>query len=144
MWSKLIVGAAAILAAALFAFLGVRLINAYGNARYQAGFAEARTQQVPAILAANEAAARATLDARDRLIAAERNHGAETARLVALIQHSDDEVNAYEASATSRADCLDAERVRAIEVTRGGLFPGGATTAPSGGEPGPLPAKPAD
>jgi hypothetical protein len=42
MWTKLMLSAAAVLAAALLAFLGDRLINAYGTARYQAGLAEGR------------------------------------------------------------------------------------------------------
>jgi len=132
--------AAAVLAAALFAFLGDRMIQAYGAARYQAGLADGRVQQLPAILTANAAAAQAGLDARDRLIAAEHNHATQAVRLAALIQQSEDEGRAYEASDAGRADCLDAERVRAIEVTRAALFPVAAAQTSTSGQSGPLPA----
>lgn len=140
MWAKLILGAAAVLAAALFAFLGDRLIMAYGDARYVAGLADGQVRQLPAILTANAQAARAGLDARDRLIAAEQSHANETARLVALIQQSDDEVKAYDASADGRGGCLDAKRVRAIEAARAALFPNAGPEAAGADEPGPMPA----
>jgi len=143
MWAKLTLGAAAVLAAALFAFLGDRLIAAYGNARYAAGLADGQVRQLPAILAANAHAARASLDARDRIIAAEQIHADETARLAAMVERSDEEVNAYEASAAGRAGCLDAERVRAIEATRAALFPAAGTQAPGSGEPRSVPTEPA-
>ena len=130
--------AAAVLAAALFAFLGDRLISAYGDARFQAGLAGGQVKQLPAILAANAAATKAGLDARDRLIAAEHDHAAETARLAAVIQQSEHEGKAYEASDAGRADCLDAERVRAIEASRAALFPATATSAAGDDEPRPM------
>jgi hypothetical protein len=140
MWTKLILSAAAVLAAALFAFLGDRLINAYGAARYQAGLAEGQLQPLPAILTANASAARAGLDARDRLIAAEHNHATEAVRLAALIRQSEDEGKAYEASNAGGADCLDAERVHSIEATRAALFPAAPAQASGGGQSGPVPA----
>ncbi len=130
--------AAAVLAVALFAFLGDRLISAYGDARFQAGLAGGQVKQLPAILAANAAATKAGLDARDRLIAAEHDHAAETARLAAVIQQSEHEGKAYEASDAGRADCLDAERVRAIEASRAALFPATATSAAGDDEPRPM------
>jgi len=144
MWAKLMLGAAAVLAAALFAFLGDRLIAAYGNGRYAAGLADGQVRQLPAILAANAQAARAGLDARDRIIAAEQVHADETARLAAMVERSDEEVKAYEAGAAGRAGCLDAERVRAIEATRAALFPATGTQATDGGEPRSVPANAAD
>jgi hypothetical protein len=140
MWNKLILRAAAVLAAALFAFLGDRTIHAYGAARYQAGLAEGQLQPLPAILTANASAAKAGLDARDRLIAAEHNHATQAVRLAAVIQQSEDEGKAYEASDAGRADCLDAERVRTIEATRAALFPAAAPQASGSGQSGSLPA----
>jgi len=140
MWAKLMLGAAAVLAAALFAFLGDRLIAAYGNGRYPAGLADGQVRQLPAILAANAQAARAGLDARDRIIAAEQVHADETARLAAMVERSDEEVKAYEAGAAGRAGCLDAERVRAIEAGRAALFSAAGPEAAAGDDPGPVPA----
>ena len=139
MWTKLILSAAAVLAAALFVFLGDRTIQAYGAARYQAGLAAGQLQQLPAILTANAAATQAGLDTRDRLIAAEHNYATEAARLAALIQQSEDEGKVYEASDAGRADCLDAERMRAIEATRATLFPATAAQASDNGQSGPVP-----
>jgi hypothetical protein len=140
MWTKLMLSAAAGLAAALFAFLGNRLISAYGDARYQAGLAEGRVRQLPAILAANAAAVQAGLDTRDRLLVAEHVHAAETARLTALIQQSEDEGKAYEASDAGRTDCLGPDRVRAIEAGRATLFPASAAQTSGGGLSGSVPA----
>ena len=140
MWTKLMLSAAAVLAAALFAFLGNRLISAYGAARYQAGLAQGQVQQLPAILAANAAAAQAGLDARDRLIDAEHDHAVEAARLAAVIQRSQDEGNAYEASDAGRADCLDAERVHSIEAIRAALFPAATAQAAGRSQSGSVPA----
>lgn len=131
--------AAALLVAALFAFLGDRTVQAYGAARYQAGLAEGRVQQLPAILTANAAATQAGLDARDRLVAAEHDHAVETARLAAVIQQSEDEGKAYEAIGAGRADCLDADRVRAIETSRAALFPAAAASAAGDDEPRSMP-----
>ena len=64
MFAKLMIGAAAVLAAALFAYLGGRLINAYGEARYQSGLADGQLKQMPAILTANARAAQAAGGAR--------------------------------------------------------------------------------
>jgi hypothetical protein len=127
MWAKMMVSAVAVLAAALFAFLGDRMINAYGAARYEAGLAQGQARQLPGILAANAAASRAGLDARDRLIAAEHNHANEIARLAALLQQSENEGKAYDASDAGRAACLDVERVRAIEASRLALFAAAAS-----------------
>jgi hypothetical protein len=139
MWSKIMTGAAALLAAALFASLGNRLIGAHGEARYQAGLAKGQVQQLPAILAAHAAATKEALDARDRIITADAAQAKEMARLTALIRRSDDEVNAYEATDAGHADCLGAGRVRAIEAARAALFPVTAQ-APNGGVSGSLPA----
>jgi hypothetical protein len=136
MYAKLVVGAVAVLAAALFAYLGHSVITAYGAARYQAGLAEGRLQQVPQILSANAIAAKAALEARDRIIAAETAHASEAARLAALIQQSQDEVKTYEANSAGVRDCLDAERVRAVEAARRALFPTAASTEAASGEPG--------
>lgn len=140
MIAKLIPSAVAILAAALFAYLGRTTILAYGAARYQAGLADARLQQVPQILSANGAAAKAATDARDRIIAAETTRAGEAARLTRLIERSQDEVRAYDTNDAGRADCLGAERVRAIEAGRAALFPAAAPAAASAGEPGSVPA----
>jgi len=136
MYAKLMMSAVAMLAAALFAYLGHSVITAYGAASYRAGLAEGRLQQVPQILSANAAAAKAALDTRDRIIAAETVHANETARLATLIQQSQDEVKAYEASGAGVGDCLDAERVRAVEAARRALFPTAASTEAANGEPG--------
>ena len=135
MYAKLMMGAVAVLAAALFAYLGHSVIAAYGAARYQAGLADGRLQQVPQILSANAIAAKAALDDRDRIIAAEAAHAFEAARLAALIQQSQDEVKAYEASGAGAGDCLNAERVRAVESARSALFPPAASTEAANGEP---------
>lgn len=140
MFAKLMTSAVAILAAALLAYLGRATIAAYGAARYQAGFADARLRQVPQILSANAAAAKAATDARDRIIAAETARAEGAARLSALIERSQDEVKAYETSDAGRADCLGAERVRAIEAGRAALFPAAAPAPASSGESGSLPA----
>jgi hypothetical protein len=97
-------------------------------------------QPLPAILTANASAAKAGLDARNRLIAAAHNHATEAVRLAALIQQSEDEGKAYEASDTGRADCLDAERVHTIEATRAALFPATAAQAAGSGQSGSVPA----
>jgi len=141
MYAKLMMGAAAVLAAALFAYLGHVLIAGYGTARYRQGLAEARAERLPQILSANQAATKAALDARDRLIAAEAARADQVARLTALIRRSDEEVGAYETSDAGRAGCLDAGRVRAIEANRAALFPVAPGT--SRGEPGPMPTEPA-
>lgn len=140
MFAKLIPSAVAILAAALFAYLGRTTILAYGAARYQAGLADARLQQLPQILSANEAAAKAAVGARDRIIAAETARAGETARLTGLIERSQDEVRAYETKDAGRADCLGAERVHAIETGRAALFPAAAPAPTRVGEPGSVPA----
>lgn len=140
MWTKLILSAAAVLAAALLAFLGDRTIHAYGLARYQAGLAQGQIRQIPAILSVTAAAAQAGLDVRDRLRAAEHDHATEAVRLAALIQQSKDEGKAYEAGDAGRADCLDAERVHAVEATRVALFPAPAAQASGSDQSGPVSA----
>ena len=140
MWAKMMVSAAALVAAALFAFLSDRMINAYGTARYEAGLAEGRVEALPGVLTANAAVTQAGLDARDRLIAAEHNHANEAARLAALIQQSEDEGKAYEASDSGRAVCLDIERVHAIEANRRALFPSTASATTEANATGPMPA----
>jgi len=139
MFAKIMSGAAAVLAAALFAYLGHALIEAYGAARYQAGLADGQLRQVPQILAANAAVTKAGLDARDRIIAAEVAHASEATKLAELIQKSEDEVKSYEASDAGIAGCLGAERVRAIEASRAALFPAPSSTAAGSGEAGPVP-----
>ena len=140
MFTKLMTSAVAILAAALFAYLGRTTILAYGAARYQAGLADARLQQVPQILSANEAAAKAATDARNRMIAAETSRAGEAARLAMLIERSQEEVKAYETKDAGLAGCLGAERVRAIETARAALFPAASPTPAGAGEPGSVPA----
>jgi hypothetical protein len=142
MYAKLMMGAAAVLAAALCAYLGHVLIAGYGTARYRQGLAEARAERLPQILSANRAATKAALDARDRLIAAEAARADQAARLTALIRRSDEEVGAYETSDAGRAGCLDAGRVRAIEANRAALFPAIPAPETSGGEPRPMPTEP--
>jgi hypothetical protein len=139
MFAKLMICAAAMLAAALFAYLGHIVIDAYGAARYHAGLADGRLEQMPGILSANAAAAKAELAARERIIAAETAHAGETTRLAALIQRSQDEVKAYETSAAGAAGCLDADRVRAIEAVRTALFPSLTAAAAGSGKSGPVP-----
>jgi hypothetical protein len=134
-FAKLMIGAVAVLAAALFAYLEQAMIAAYGTARYQAGLAEGRLQQLPQILSANQAAAKAGLDARDHIIAAETAHAGEAARLAALVERSQDEVRAYEASDAGRASCIGAERVRAIGASRAALFPAAPAVPAGGGGP---------
>ena len=120
-------GAVAALAAALFAFLGDRMIAAYGNARFEAGVAVGQIRQFPAILASQQAAAQAALDRQDRMIAAGTRHASEIARIAASFRTSDEEFHAYAATLPGRADCLDPERVRAIEAARAALFAARAT-----------------
>jgi hypothetical protein len=140
MWGRLLAGAAVMLTFALAAFLGQHMIAAYGDARYAAGRAAERVAQLPSILAANAAAAKAALTARDRIITADSVHAAELARLLLPILHSNDEVTAYAATDAGRAACLDAERVRGIEASRSAFFPAAAPAAPGIGEPRPVPA----
>lgn len=140
MFVKLMIGAAAVLAAALFAYLGDRLINAYGEARYRSGFAEGRLKQVPGILAASEKAAQAGLDARDRVIAADGRRDATLARLIPQILSAQDKVTAYAASTAGRAYCLGPERVRGIETDRTALFPATPSDAAGDGAAGSLSA----
>jgi len=140
MFAKLMIGAAAVLAAALFAYLGDRTINAYGEARYQSGLADGQLKQVPGILAANARAAQAGLDARDRVIAADGARDAELGRLLPQILSAQDKVTAYAASAAGRAVCLGPDRVWSIEADRTALFPA-ATPDSAGGHPArPVPA----
>jgi len=142
MFAKLMMGAVAVLAAALFAYLGDRLVNAYGEARYQSGLADGQLRQIPGILAANQQAARAGFDARDRVIAADGARDATLNRLIPQILFSEDKVTAYAASAAGRADCLSPERVRGIEADRLTLFPATASYPASDGTAGSLPADP--
>ena len=128
------VGAAAVLAAALFAYLGDRLINAYGEARYQSGLADGQLKQIPAILTANARVAQAGLDARDRVIASDSAHDAALGRLIPQILSAQDKVTSYAATGAGRAACLGPERVRDIEADRAVLFPAAAAD-PAGGEP---------
>jgi len=121
--AKLIICAAAVLAATLFAYLGSRLIDAYGDARYESGLADGQLKQMPGILAANRRAAQAGLDARDRVIAADGAHDATLRRLIPQILSAQDKVTAYATSVAGRAICLGPERVRGIESDRLSLFP---------------------
>lgn len=123
MWSKLTLSAVAILATALFAFLGDRMIAAYGAARYQAGVADGRMRQLPAILDSRDAGERTAIEARDRIIAADARAGRELARIIAQGRQSDKDFHAYQTSEDGRADCLGAERVRALAAARDALFP---------------------
>ena len=139
MFGRLMIGAAAVLAAALFAYLGDRLISAYGEARHQSGLADAQLKQFPGILAANEKAAQAGLDARDRIIAADGTRDAELGRLLPEIRSARDKVATYAASIAGRADCLGAERVRGIEADRRTLFPAATPGQAGDGTAGSVP-----
>lgn len=139
MLAKLMMCAAAVLAAALFAYLGDRLIQAFGEARYQSGLAEGQLKQVPGVLAANAAAAAAGLDARDRVIAADAARNAELARIIPQILSANDKVRSYAASSAGRAACLGPDRVRGIEAGRAALFPPIAFTTSGSGATGSLP-----
>jgi len=140
MFAKLMMGAAAVLAAALFAYLGDRTIHAYGDARYQGGLADGQLKQVPGILAANARAAQAGLDARDRVIAADGTRDAELGRLLPQILSAQDKVTAYAASAAGRAVCLGPDRVRDIETDRSALFPAAVPDPAHGRQAGSMPA----
>lgn len=139
MFTKLMIGVAAVLAAALFAYLGNRLIHAYGDARYESGLANGQLNRMTDILAANRAAAQAGLDARDRVIAADSTRDAELGRLIPQILSAQTKVTAYAASAAGRADCLGPERVRGIETDRAALFPAPASDSADGGAAGSVP-----
>jgi len=140
MFAKLMMGAAAVLAAALFVYLGDRLIGAYGEARYQSGLADGQIKQMPRILAANEKAAQAGLDARDRVIAADGVRDATVARLIPQILSAQDKVTAYAASAAGQAACLGPDRVRGIEADRAALFPSASPDTASDGPARSVPA----
>jgi len=137
MFAKLMIAAAAVLAAALFAYLGDRTIQAYGEARYQSGLADGQLKQMPVILAANEKVTQTALDARDRIIAADGTRDAELGRLLPEILSAQDKVTTYAASTAGRADCLGPDRVRGIEADRLALFP-----APTPSEAGSDAARP--
>ena len=139
MFAKVMISAAAILAAALFAYLGNRLINAYGEARYESGLADGQLKQMPGILAANRRATQAGLDARDRVIAADGAHDAAVSRLIPQILSAQEKVTAYAASAAGRAICLGPDRVRGIEADRLALFPATAHTSAGHGSAGSMP-----
>jgi len=139
MFAKVMISAAAILAAALFAYLGNRLINAYGEARYESGLADGQLKQMPGILAANRRATQAGLDARDRVIAADGAHDAAVSRLIPQILSAQEKVTAYAASAAGRAICLGPDRVRGIEADRLALFPATAPTSAGHGSAGSVP-----
>ena len=143
MFAKLMISAAAVLAAALFAYLGNRLIDAYGDARYQSGLAAGQLKQVPDILAANRQAAQAGLNARDQVIAADGARDATLGRLIPQIISAQEKVTAYAASAAGRADCLGADRVRGVEADRRALFPAAIADTADGGPAGSVPANPA-
>lgn len=140
MFAKLMMGAAAVLAAALLAYLGDRTINAYGEARYRSGLSDGQLQQVPNILAANARATQAGLDARDRVIAADGARDSELGRLLPQILSAQDKVTAYAASAAGRAACLGPDRVWNIEADRSALFPPAAADSAGGGPARPVPA----
>jgi len=140
MFAKLMMGAAAVLAAALFAYLGDRTIHAYGEARYRSGLADGQLRQMPGILSANARAAQAGLDARDRVIVADGMRDAELGRLLPQILSAQDKVTAYAASVAGRAACLGPDRVRSIEADRIALFPDAATNSAGGSPTGPVPA----
>ena len=140
MFAKLMIAAAAVLAAALFAYLGDRTIQAYGEARYQSGLADGQLKQVPGILAANVRAAQAGLDARDRVIAADGARDAELGRLLPQVLSAQDKVTAYAATIAGRAACLGPGRVRDIETDRLALFPAAAPDPAYGRQPGSVPA----
>lgn len=142
MFAKMMIGAAALLAAAPLAYLGHELIQAYGEARYQSGLADGRLRQLPDIVAANAEAARAGLAARDRVIAADGLRDAALNRMIPQILSAQDKVTAYAASIAGRAACLGAERVRGIETDRLALFPVATSNTAGGGPAGPVPADP--
>jgi len=140
MFAKLMIGAAAVMVAALFAYLGDRTIRAYGEARYQSGLSDGQLKQMPGILAANARAEQAGLDARDRVIAADGRRDAELGRLLPQILSAQDKVTAYAASAAGRAACLGPDRVWSVEADRSALFPAAATDSAGDRQSGPMPA----
>lgn len=140
MFAKLMMGAAAVLAAALFAYLGDRLITAYGEARYERGLADGQIKQIPNILAANAEAAQAGLEARDRVIAADGARDTTLARLIPQILSAQEKVTAYAASPAGRTACLGPDRVRGIEADRIALFPAASPNSTGGGTVGSVPA----
>jgi len=138
MWSKIVASAAGLLAMALAVFLCLRLVTAYGDARRAAGRAEAEVAQLPAILAANAAAARAEIRGRDNVLAADQRSADELARILPLVLAANEKVSSYAQTATGRIPCLDADRVRGIETDRAALFPTARDTPE--GFAGPVPA----
>jgi len=140
MWSKIIVSAVALLAAALFAYLGQRTIAAYGTARQAQGAAEGKLTQLPAVLEANAQAARTAIEARDRVIAANGARDAEIDRLLPLILSARDKVTAYAETDRGRATCLGPERVRDIAADRTALFHPATADATGSDRPGSVPA----
>ncbi|WP_442679738.1 hypothetical protein ACSBM8_00600 [Sphingomonas sp. ASY06-1R] len=123
MGGKILAALVGLLSLACAAFIMVKIVTLYGAARYAAGRAEAEAAQLPRIVAAHDAAARAGLTARDRIIAADASRMAEMARILPHILTAYDKVNAYASTVAGGAPCLAAERVRGIESDRAALFP---------------------
>lgn len=144
MWLKAIFGGAVALAFGLAAFLGVKLIDHYGDARYRAGVAEGQLQQVPAVLAANAQVTQMALQARDQVIAADGVRDTEVDRVLGLFTSFKERNAVYAQTDAGRASCLGADRMRGIAALGTSLFGFDPTRTPDaagGSEAGPVPAQ---
>jgi hypothetical protein len=140
MWGKLLTVLVVTGIIGAVTFLGWRVVVAYGDARYSAGKADAKLEQMPAIIAANEAAAKQAIAGITDELTAERTHSATVERLAGLIATQEEKVDAYAQTDAGRAACLAPDRVRDIEADRAALFPPAAPATAAGGGPRPLPA----
>jgi hypothetical protein len=136
MWGKILASAAGLLAFALAAFLGHQLINAYGAGQRAAGRLEAKTEELPKILAEREAVSNAKLALRNDIIAAQQSSADELGRILPLILAANDRVSTHAQSDAGRAPCLSADRVRGIESDRAALF--SPSSDPADGEARPV------
>lgn len=140
MWGKLLTVLVVTSIIGAVTFLGWRVVVAYGDARYAAGKAQAEVDQVPAILAANERAARATIDGRDRVILASETNAAELRRLLPLLLSSQSKVDAYAQTDAGRLACLGPDRVLGITADRTALFSFTPAAVAGAAAAGPVPA----
>jgi hypothetical protein len=144
MWLKAIFGGAVALAFGLAAFLGVKLIDHYGDARYAAGVADGQLKQVPAILAANAQVTQMALQARDQVIAADGVRDTEVGRVLGLFTSFKERNAVYAQTDAGRAECLGADRMRGIAALGTSLFGFDPTSAPNtagAGQAGSVPAQ---
>jgi len=140
MWGKLLTVLVVTGIIGAVTFLGWRVVTAYGDARYAAGKDDAKLEQMPAIIAANEAAAKQAISGIMDQLTAERAHSATVERLAGLIATQEEKVDAYAQTVAGRAACLAPDRVRGIEDDRAALFPPATAAPAAGGQPRPLPA----